>query len=149
MRGHIQERKLLNVLLVKKAFSIKCNLMNHERSHTVEKPFKCSNCSKSFSSKSSLMRHAKVHTGEKPLQCSICDKTFRDQGDLMVHVRVHAVEKQTRKDRFLQFKKDLKDCWSVGYLCCHRKMSTTTGRHYSDVNILNECILFDSIFVIS
>ena len=95
------------------------------------------------------MRHVKVHTWEKPLQCSICDKTFRDQGDLMVHARVQAEEKQTEKYIFLQFKKDLKDCWSVGYLCCHRKMSTTTGRHYSDVNILKECILFDSIFVIS
>ena len=57
------------------------------------------------------MRHVKVHTGEKPLQCSICDKTFRDQGDLMVHARLHAVDKQTEKDGFLQFKKDLKDCW--------------------------------------
>ena len=68
-------------------------VLNHERSHTVEKPFKCSNCNKSFSTKSNLMRHAKVHTGKKPLQCSICDKTCRNQGDLMAHARLHAVEK--------------------------------------------------------
>ena len=36
-----------------------------------------------------------------------------------------------QEERFLKFKKDMRDCWSVGCICCHRKMSTTAGKYYN------------------
>ena len=46
------------------------NLKKHERTHTVGKPFKCTNFDKSFSVSSNLKTHYRIHSGGKPFYCT-------------------------------------------------------------------------------
>ncbi|XP_076051363.1 uncharacterized protein LOC143031439 isoform X2 [Oratosquilla oratoria] len=76
------------------AFYQKGDLKDHiKKTHTEDKPRKCTFCHAAFSWPSDLKVHIRTHTGERPYQCSLCDAAFTTSGSLKVHIRTHTGEK--------------------------------------------------------
>ena len=66
------------------------------RTHSGEKPFPCTECTKSFKDGGNLKKHLQSHSGEKYFQCTICTKSFTHSGNLKRHMRTHLKENLTR-----------------------------------------------------
>ncbi|NXY84563.1 OZF protein, partial [Alcedo cyanopectus] len=50
----------------------------------------CGVCQKSFSLKQNLLTHQRIHSGEKPFPCRRCGRRFREHRFLINHQRTHA-----------------------------------------------------------
>ncbi|XP_054001993.1 zinc finger protein 793-like [Hylaeus anthracinus] len=57
--------------------------------HSADKPYNCTRCSKAFKTPLQLKKHETVHTGAEPHQCAVCGRTFREKGTLREHHRIH------------------------------------------------------------
>ncbi|CAH0730839.1 unnamed protein product, partial [Brenthis ino] len=69
-----------------KKFSVFQRLQIHIRTHTGETPYKCKHCPKAFKHKAALNRHDRVHTGAKPYSCPHCGKSFSQSNSMKLHV---------------------------------------------------------------
>ncbi|KAG7312861.1 hypothetical protein JYU34_001242 [Plutella xylostella] len=78
-------------------FAASGTLKNHRRTHTGEKPHKCTHCDKAFVQKNDLAAHMRCHTGERPYVCAACGQAFRQGSALKTHLKMHSTQ-PGRKD---------------------------------------------------
>ena len=76
-------------------------IKNHIGTHTLEKPFQCTFCSKKFTQKGDRDRHIQTHTenqndssgnreGDELYECQFCFKTFQNVDQLRSHDLEHS-----------------------------------------------------------
>lgn len=72
-------------------------LSRHMKSHSEDRPYKCSVCERGFKTFASLQNHVNTHTGTKPHACKFCESCFTTSGELVRHVRYRHTHEKPHK----------------------------------------------------
>jgi uncharacterized Zn-finger protein len=71
-----------------KSFARLYNLTSHQKIHSNDRPYACSQCGRKFARQHDRNRHEKLHWGIKPYACMHCKKPFARMDALNRHLRV-------------------------------------------------------------
>lgn len=91
IRSHTQERPF-RCSICSRAFTLKENLTRHAATH--QRRYRCELCpSVWFHTKADLVQHMYSHTGKKVHRCNICSRAFPNKSKLATHIPTHTGEK--------------------------------------------------------
>ncbi|XP_055698097.1 zinc finger protein 595-like [Phlebotomus papatasi] len=90
---HLKKHREFICSTCKRGLKSKKALIEHQNTHTGEKPFRCEDCGKSFGYSTNLLEHRKIHFNVKEHKCGYCDKAFSRSNMLKEHERVHTKDK--------------------------------------------------------
>ncbi|XP_023241027.1 zinc finger protein 708-like [Centruroides sculpturatus] len=93
VKGNIARHKRIHIhhicKICGKEFKSNYKLMDHEVTHSEDRPFKCDICNKSFKRKKVLKTHHETHNDELKYICQVCNKRFKTKHYLRHHKVVH------------------------------------------------------------
>ncbi|XP_049790776.1 zinc finger protein 595-like isoform X1 [Schistocerca nitens] len=69
------------------SFACSARLTVHQKSVHGPRTYQCSTCSKAFQTKHHLERHQVIHTKKRPFKCPYCSYSCNAQGNMIKHVR--------------------------------------------------------------
>ncbi|XP_047003740.1 zinc finger protein 761-like isoform X4 [Schistocerca americana] len=69
------------------SFACSARLTVHQKSVHGPRTYQCTTCSKAFQTKHHLERHQVIHTKKRPFKCPYCSYSCNAQGNMIKHVR--------------------------------------------------------------
>ncbi|XP_070200633.1 zinc finger protein 37 homolog [Littorina saxatilis] len=74
------------------------NMKRHLQTHSVDRPYKCSQCDAAYRIEKLLEIHMRKHTGEKPYTCEFCGESFARHNIFTYHRNRHLDTRPIRCD---------------------------------------------------